>query len=75
MYCLIEFHLLGQWQESLLRCRNIAINLSLYSNMYLPYVTIFYSFLFVVQLQQEEKRKMMRKEKAPKEIQSELNIK
>lgn len=74
MYCL-EFHLLGQWQESLLRCRNIAINLSLYSNMYLPYVAIFYSFLFVVQLQQEEKRKMMRKEKAPKEIQSELNIK
>lgn len=43
--------------------------------MYLPYVTILYSFLVVVQLQQEEKRKMTRKEKAPKEIQSELNIK
>lgn len=56
MYC-VEFHLLGQWQESLLRCRNIAIKLSLYSNTYLPYVTIFYSFLFVVQLQQEEKKK------------------
>ena len=43
--------------------------------MYLPYVTIFYSFLVVVQLQEEEKGKMMRKEKAAKEIQSELNIK
>ena len=74
MYC-AEFHLLSQWQESLLRCRNIAIKLSLYSNMYLPYVTTFYSFLFVVQLQQEEKRKMMRKEKAAKEIQSEFNMK
>lgn len=46
MYC-VEFHLLGQWQESLLRCRNIAIKFNITLFQYVFTICDYFLFFFV----------------------------